>query len=160
MNATHKRNLSKNVYRNIIPIKQCYHCGYDKDTSALVIHHIDRNRKNNKAENLIVLCEICHRNLHDDKWKLSDIGIYEPPRPPRKSKQFRTQLRKMNIVKEKYQNKIKIEKCDHCGFNVKNLLHIYYKYVSDESEKWRVLCPNCYGSLKYNKWKLEEIGLK
>jgi predicted HNH restriction endonuclease len=30
----------------------------------LVIHHIDRNRRNNADENLMVLCPNCHTRTH------------------------------------------------------------------------------------------------
>jgi len=38
----------------------CAGCGYDKIPEILEVHHIDRNRKNNKVENLILLCSTCH----------------------------------------------------------------------------------------------------
>jgi len=31
---------------------------------ATVIHHVDRNPKNNEKSNLIALCDECHRNEH------------------------------------------------------------------------------------------------
>lgn len=36
---------------------------------ATQIHHIDRNCKNNKSNNLISLCKICHSALHKGKRK-------------------------------------------------------------------------------------------
>lgn len=39
---------------------RCSHCGYKKSTRMLDVHHIDKNRKNNHKENLIVLCVWCH----------------------------------------------------------------------------------------------------
>lgn len=44
---------------------KCAECGWDKknayvDKCMLDIHHIDGNRKNNKEENLILICPNCH----------------------------------------------------------------------------------------------------
>lgn len=41
----------------------CYFCGED-NIKTLKVHHIDRNRKNNKPRNLIVFCGSCHGKLH------------------------------------------------------------------------------------------------
>jgi len=38
--------------------------GQKHPPSELVIHHIDRNPKNNKPENLMVLTEQEHKDLH------------------------------------------------------------------------------------------------
>ena len=38
----------------------------------LQLHHKDKNRKNNKLNNLMVLCSHCHMNLHknwEKRWK-------------------------------------------------------------------------------------------
>ena len=40
---------------------QCKKC---KNTKKLEVHHIDWNNKNNELENLVVLCEGCHHNIH------------------------------------------------------------------------------------------------
>lgn len=45
-------------------IKNCEKCGYDECKDILGIHHIDENRKNNKRENLMVLCPNCHSLIH------------------------------------------------------------------------------------------------
>lgn len=42
----------------------CERCGYDKHEAAIVIHHKDHNRENNKSENLEVLCANCHAIEH------------------------------------------------------------------------------------------------
>jgi hypothetical protein len=47
-------------------------CGYDEFVEGLDVHHIDENRKNNKLNNLIVVCGICH-NLHH-RGKLTIFG--------------------------------------------------------------------------------------
>jgi hypothetical protein len=39
----------------------------------LSIHHIDRNKKNNKEENLVSLCRICHSRLEQNTVLLKNI---------------------------------------------------------------------------------------
>lgn len=45
-------------------IDKCERCGYSECKKILGIHHKDRNRKNNKKENLEVLCPNCHSLEH------------------------------------------------------------------------------------------------
>ena len=47
----------------------CEICNYDE---ILDVHHIDKNRKNNKINNLIVLCPNCHAKITRDIFKLID----------------------------------------------------------------------------------------
>lgn len=42
----------------------CNKCGYNKYPQVLQIHHIDRNRKNNDINNLLVVCPTCHMEIH------------------------------------------------------------------------------------------------
>lgn len=42
---------------------RCEDCGLE-DEIVLQVHHIDKNRKNNKLENLAVLCANCHVRRH------------------------------------------------------------------------------------------------
>lgn len=42
---------------------KCERCGID-DIRVLEVHHIDKNRHNNKSENLRVLCANCHLIEH------------------------------------------------------------------------------------------------
>ena len=49
---------------------KCAICGFDEDIDMLEVHHIDENRDNNTAENLIPLCPMCHRKLTTHKYKL------------------------------------------------------------------------------------------
>ena len=44
-------------------IEKCTKCGLN-DQEILGVHHVDRNRKNNALENLIVLCPNCHSREH------------------------------------------------------------------------------------------------
>jgi hypothetical protein len=39
-------------------------CAVCKSIERLNVHHKDRDRKNNKLENLIMLCHKCHRKIH------------------------------------------------------------------------------------------------
>ena len=49
-------------YRRIITKRStCYFC--EKDF-GLIVHHKDKNPKNNKTRNLIILCNKCHRKIH------------------------------------------------------------------------------------------------
>ena len=41
----------------------CSLCGFSEEY-AIEVHHIDRNRKNNDLENLVVVCANCHRGIH------------------------------------------------------------------------------------------------
>ena len=57
----------ESTYKNILlrtkilPI--CSKCR-TKDKRVLAVHHLDRNRKKNKVENLIWLCHNCHHLIH------------------------------------------------------------------------------------------------
>lgn len=42
---------------------ECAVCGFDM-YPALVVHHIDKNRKNPDLDNLIILCSNCHCLVH------------------------------------------------------------------------------------------------
>ena len=42
-------------------LNECFNCGVEV---KLEVHHIDKNYKNNKLENLKVLCSPCHRKYH------------------------------------------------------------------------------------------------
>ena len=42
----------------------CEKCGYSAEPAILVVHHNDRNRKNNTRENLAILCPNCHALEH------------------------------------------------------------------------------------------------
>jgi hypothetical protein len=56
-----------NNYKKIafsVKERKCERCGFNKNEAALVVHHRDRNRKNNSVENLEVLCANCHYVEH------------------------------------------------------------------------------------------------
>lgn len=58
------------TYRRLLTqtdrLQKCVRCGID-DVRVLAVHHIDRNRKNNKLSNLLWLCHNCHHLIHRDK---------------------------------------------------------------------------------------------
>lgn len=64
----YKNNDNPKEYRKFFKLRnkitECKRCGYNKHPKILQIHHIDRNRKNNTMENLIVLCPNCHEEEH------------------------------------------------------------------------------------------------
>lgn len=49
---------------------KCAVCGWNEDEDILEVHHIDEDRTNNKLNNLIILCPICHRKLTSHKYTL------------------------------------------------------------------------------------------
>lgn len=57
------------AYRNIIKrtnlTEECFLCGISLKI-VLVVHHVDKNRKNNNAANLVWLCRNCHHLVHND----------------------------------------------------------------------------------------------
>jgi hypothetical protein len=58
--------MHAHTYRRIVfdqIEKKCVKCG-ETDISKLMVHHKDENRKNNKLDNLQVLCRTCHRRHH------------------------------------------------------------------------------------------------
>lgn len=65
---------------------QCNRCCWNEIRSVLHVHHMDRNRKNNNADNLEILCPRCHEVEHynardgmHSKVRILDRGGVEPP---------------------------------------------------------------------------------
>lgn len=62
-----------NAYRNIISRskipKICVRCGIT-DKRILIVHHVDKNRHNNKISSLVWLCPNCHMLIHHDKKEM------------------------------------------------------------------------------------------
>jgi len=60
----------KSVYRDILVRNginpRCLLCKL-RDKRILAVHHVDKNRSNNKLENLAWLCHNCHHLVHHDK---------------------------------------------------------------------------------------------
>ena len=66
-----KRNKNKELNKLFESVferdnNECQICE-GKDT--LIIHHIDKNWRNNISNNLVCLCNICHLNLHRPNMK-------------------------------------------------------------------------------------------
>lgn len=64
-------------YRTIafrVKEQKCERCAYDSNPAAIIVHHIDRDRKNNVISNLEVLCANCHAIEHLGE-ELSQINI-------------------------------------------------------------------------------------
>ena len=55
-------------YRKKIESNKCSICGEDK--KRIVIHHKDKNRKNNKILNLQSVCDKCHSKIHFPDGKI------------------------------------------------------------------------------------------
>lgn len=74
---------------------KCNRCGYDRCSDALEFHHKEENEKSftigsimaspikwelivEEVKKCILLCSICHRELHCGLWKLDDIESIKP----------------------------------------------------------------------------------
>lgn len=62
--------IAKAVVKKFNLVFVCKRCG---SSNKIVIHHKDKNRKNNNLENLEILCMSCHISLHKKgiPWKKS-----------------------------------------------------------------------------------------
>ena len=67
-------NYRVNFYRDNPQQRFCEICGGDQH---LVIHHLDRNRKNNNPENLVMVCRSCHAKVHGLASNLGEIPMVE-----------------------------------------------------------------------------------
>jgi len=47
----------------------CTLCGYKERTFSLHVHHVDENKQNCKADNLVTLCAHCHARIHTNKGR-------------------------------------------------------------------------------------------
>jgi 5-methylcytosine-specific restriction endonuclease McrA len=67
-------NIRENILKRDMFVCQC--C--KRKDLKLCIHHIDCNRKNNKENNLITICDNCHLQLHrrNSNYKLKKNKIY------------------------------------------------------------------------------------
>ena len=63
----HPMNVRAGLRRTlnlIIKTRDDNHCQFCGSLDSLILHHIDRNTKNNKSYNLTTMCQSCHRYLH------------------------------------------------------------------------------------------------
>lgn len=65
-NWVHGRAAYRTVLKHTGRPVCCRRCGLT-DERILAVHHIDRNRNNNKSSNLMWLCHNCHHLIHHDK---------------------------------------------------------------------------------------------
>ena len=73
-NWKHGKNAYRSVLtRNGIP-RICTLCN-TQDIRILAVHHVDRNRKNNRLNNLVWLCHNCHFLVHHDKNEKAKFNI-------------------------------------------------------------------------------------
>jgi 5-methylcytosine-specific restriction endonuclease McrA len=56
----------------------CRICSADS-SSKLCVHHIDYNPANNAPENLVTLCDECHRAVHAERYKPQDYDGWPIP---------------------------------------------------------------------------------
>lgn len=79
MRPPHYANLDDNqdgtinTYRSVafrLYEHKCAVCGWNEDPLILQVHHIDENRQNNVADNLIILCPNCHAKLTSHRYVL------------------------------------------------------------------------------------------
>ena len=67
-------NVEENIKNKSLLLKNkviyvCKICKCD-DTRVLVVHHLDKNHKNNNIDNLVFLCHNCHHLVHHHKVKI------------------------------------------------------------------------------------------
>ena len=53
----------------------CQRCSEKQGDRALSVHHIDRNKKNCNPDNLISLCQKCHKYVHQHDCYKKDSGV-------------------------------------------------------------------------------------
>lgn len=53
---------------------ECQICGFNEVDYCIDLHHLDENPNNNSVSNLIMLCVICHRKLHQGDIKISKLN--------------------------------------------------------------------------------------
>lgn len=70
---------------------KCIRCGYNKCLKALEFHHLDPSQKDftisndhfklkeavEESKKCILLCSNCHKEFHDNLWKLDELNLKE-----------------------------------------------------------------------------------
>ena len=59
----------KKILSRVTTKPECLKCG-KTDVRILCVHHLDKNRKNNKLQNLAWLCRNCHFLVHNYNLKI------------------------------------------------------------------------------------------
>lgn len=57
--------------REKVKLRDGYKCKTCPECENLTVHHVDGNRYNNQMDNLITLCERCHRKIHTPLRKVN-----------------------------------------------------------------------------------------
>lgn len=82
--------LTRGAFLAKIKLKRggkCIRCGYNTCMKALEFHHLDPTQKDftisndhfklldavEESKKCILLCSNCHKELHDDLWKIEDL---------------------------------------------------------------------------------------
>lgn len=63
VNWKHGESAYRRILKSSNKEEICTLCRID-DSRVIIVHHIDKNRKNNNIENLIWLCQNCHYLVH------------------------------------------------------------------------------------------------
>ena len=63
-NWKHGQYVYKSILKRSSAVPRCGLCGLG-DARALAVHHIDKDHKNNRVENLLWLCHNCHHLVHN-----------------------------------------------------------------------------------------------
>ena len=74
-NKNYYNNQSFNLLRKRIFNRDDNSCKICRSTQKLNIHHWDKNHDNNKLDNLITLCYICHAGIHRIYKERSKNGV-------------------------------------------------------------------------------------
>lgn len=68
--SNYKRNFDRTH-----PHQRC--CEICAGTQNLVVHHVDWNRKNNRLDNLMMLCRSCHAQVHGVAANLGEVPLVQ-----------------------------------------------------------------------------------
>ena len=84
------KERKEKLLNEIIGEHKCRRCGYDRFIGALEFHHLDSDEKDfniaqrwtvskerlaNEINKCVMLCSICHRELHGGLWDIEELGL-------------------------------------------------------------------------------------
>ena len=78
--------------------KECFFC----ESVDTILHHIDTDRQNNEKNNLLPLCDRCHRKIHTIYRKLTKSGVYTRNRIRKMSPRTETGLKDITKIAAQY----------------------------------------------------------
>jgi len=123
----------------------CQKCGYNEDKRMLDIHHYDHNHKNNKYENLRVLCVWCHIKHHRLKKEYNLPVIISSDEMEKEIKLYINEKIKINTEKIlKKSRKLLIKICLTCqkDFKTKDKEQKYCSQKCSSISKRKVNRPS------------------